>query len=75
LLAERVSYLQLGGVGGEIVPQRRQAERQVPEAANQLLAVKPFKYQPNGQEIGQRDRRLAGARVRFAPAAHTGPAG
>ncbi|EXI80101.1 MAG: hypothetical protein AW10_01981 [Candidatus Accumulibacter appositus] len=74
IFAKGMSDAQLGGIGGEIVSQRRQAERQIPDAANQLLGVKPFEQQSNGQKIGQRDWRLVGARVGFAPAAHAGPA-
>ena len=72
--AASVPHRQFGRVTDEMLAERRQPQRQTPDAAHELLAIQAFEDDPHSEKVSQADRRVASHRVRLAPAAHPRPA-
>ncbi len=58
----------------KVVAEFGEAQRQAPEATEDLLGMEAFEHHPHGEKIAQADRRLVRPVMRGAPAAHAGPA-
>ncbi len=71
--AASVPHRQFGRVTDEMFAERRQPQRQTPDAAHELLAIQAFEDDPHSEKVSQADRRVARHRVCLAPMAHPRP--
>jgi hypothetical protein len=61
-------------VSDEVVAEFAEAQRQVPDATQQLFAIQTVEHYAHRQKIAQTDWRIIGPRMRLAPVEHARPA-